>query len=581
MKLIPLLLSFALGGLAAPKLAKDVNTKADQAQTFIVQWKNGASSAKHEKAARKGLQVKGDLSVIGAGVYSGRGRDAADLANDPDVEYITPDRTVTPTLDFASPAVGADIAFQYGFTGAGVGVAIIDSGVTNQPDLMELNKSASRIVYKKNFVAGLGANATSDQYGHGTHVAGVLAGNGLQSSGSTFFKTFRGIAPAVKLVVLRVLDANGRGTDTQVIAAIDEAIKMKSRYNIRVINLSLGRPVYESYKVDPLCKAVERAWAAGIVVVVAAGNQGRENSAGTDGYGTISSPGNDPHVITVGAMKDNGTANRGDDTIATYSSKGPTAIDHIVKPDIVAPGNRVLALNASGGVIYKTYSSAVNKIPWNYYITGGKPDLSSVYYKLSGTSIATPFVSGTVALMLQKEPGLTPETVKARLMRSASKQFPTQSSVTDGSATYTSRYDIFTIGAGYLDVWGALNSSEIATGSTVSPAAYVDERGNAYIFNPDPIVWGSNALWGTSALWGTNALWGTSAVWGTHIFAGAASALWGSNALWGTNALWGSNALWGTQQASGYSALWGTNALWGAASPVTGEAVSTLVNGEN
>jgi serine protease AprX len=112
-----------------------------------------------------------------------------------------------------------------------------------------------------------------------------------------------GIAPGANLLDLRVLDANGQGSDSAVIAAIETAIALKSKYNVRVINLSLGRPVYESYKLDPLCQAVEAAWKAGIVVVVAAGNDGRDNSFGNDGYGTISSPANDPYVITVGAMK--------------------------------------------------------------------------------------------------------------------------------------------------------------------------------------------------------------------------------------------------------------------------------------
>jgi serine protease AprX len=114
---------------------------------------------------------------------------------------------------------------------------------------------------------------------------------------------------------------------------------LQSTYNIRVINLSLGRAVVESYTLDPLCQAVERAWQAGIVVVAAAGNNGRYQAS--NGYATIGSPGIDPFVITVGAMKTMQTLGRGDDLIATYSSKGPTLVDHVVKPDLVAPGNKV------------------------------------------------------------------------------------------------------------------------------------------------------------------------------------------------------------------------------------------------
>src|SRR5439155_14905992 len=133
---------------------------------------------------------------------------------------------------------------------------------------------------------------------------------------------------------------------------------LKSLYNIRVLNLSLGRPIFESYTVDPLCQAVEAAWKAGIVVVVAAGNYGRDDARKTKGYATIQSPGNDPYVITVGATNSKGTARPYDDSMASYSSKGPTAIDHIVKPDIVAPGNGVVSVLASTTSTLYTNSSA-------------------------------------------------------------------------------------------------------------------------------------------------------------------------------------------------------------------------------
>jgi serine protease AprX len=200
-------------------------------------------------------------------------------------------------------------------------------------------------VYNQNFAGG--PNTASDLYGHGTHVAGILAGNGMNSRDANFRKRFIGIADNASLINLRVLDQNGAGRDSAVIAAIEKAISLESKYNIRVINLSLGRVVYESYKLDPLCQAVEAAWKAGIVVVIAAGNEGRHDSAHSDGYGTIAAPGNDPFAITVGAMKPMGTPTRADDLIASYSSKAPTLLDHIVKPDIVAPGNLMISVLAS------------------------------------------------------------------------------------------------------------------------------------------------------------------------------------------------------------------------------------------
>jgi serine protease AprX len=207
-----------------------------------------------------------------------------------------------------------------------------------------------------------------------------------------------------------VLDGTGAGTDANVIAGIDRAIALKSAYNIRVINLSLGRSVSTSYLFDPLCQAVEAAWRAGIVVVVAAGNDGRDNVYGTQGYGTISAPGNDPYVITVGATNDKGNYIRGDDTIATYSSKGPTAIDHIVKPDLVAPGNRIVSYESAGSYLPTLYPG--NQVQMGSFIAGGSSAYSPYYLTLSGTSMATPLVAGVAAMLIDQNPAITPDQIK-------------------------------------------------------------------------------------------------------------------------------------------------------------------------
>ena len=180
-----------------------------------------------------------------------------------------------------------------GNAGNGVGVAIIDSGITADSDL------AGAVIHSENFSTD---TTTQDLYGHGTDIAGIIAGNGTLSSGHTFTHEIHGVAPGVSLINLKVLDQGGTGTDSQVIQAIQWAIAHQIQYNIQVINLSLGRPVAESYTTDPLCQAVEQAWLSGITVVVAAGNQGRDNYLkGNQGYFTIAAPGNDPLVITVGA----------------------------------------------------------------------------------------------------------------------------------------------------------------------------------------------------------------------------------------------------------------------------------------
>ncbi len=229
------------------------------------------------------------------------------------------------------------------------------------------------------------------------------------------FRTFKGIAPNANILDLRVLDQNGASSDSVVIAAIQKAVQLKSKYNVRVINLSLGRTAFESCSQDPLCQAVEAAWKSGIVVVVAAGNEGR------NGYSTILSPGSAPHAITVGAMKTEATMNTSDDLIASYSSRGPTNVDLIAKPDVVAPGNLVDSLLAPGSTLVTEYPE--NIVPASAY-TNANVSGTPLYFTLSGTSMATPVVSGAVALMLQKEPYLTPDTVKARLMKTASKNFP-------------------------------------------------------------------------------------------------------------------------------------------------------------
>jgi serine protease AprX len=395
----------------------------------IVRFTTVPTAAHHEKILSRGGTIKRELGQFKGAAYSMPASALADLADDPDVVYISPDRPLkgasegkpNAVNDYHIGVINAPAAWALGLNGSGIGVAVIDSGIASLPDI-----TAKNIVYSQDFT-GLGSAA--DQYGHGTHVTGILAGNGAMSTGSGYSYTFKGIAGGVSIVNLRVLDENGAGSDSEVIAALQEAITLKSQYNIRVINLSLGRPVWESYALDPLCQAVEDAWNAGIVVVVAAGNYGRDNAADTNGYGTITAPGNDPVVITVGAMNTEGSKERTNAVIASYSSKGPTIIDSVVKPDLVAPGNLIDSLYFPAATINKQNPGF--EIPQSLYVINGPVKPSATYYALSGTSMAAPMVSGAAALMLQQVPTLTPDQVKARLMKTAFKGLVQSSTAAD------------------------------------------------------------------------------------------------------------------------------------------------------
>jgi serine protease AprX len=558
------ILGASLAFAGPQKISKDLQKSSAQWVNVIVQYRVPLSQAHVAKVvARGGGFIQQNLPLINSVALTVESSSLAALASNPDVAYISLNRTLWATAtvtDFYDQAVLAPYAWSKNLSGSGIGVAVIDSGINSSKDFSVWNGTGSRIVYSQNFADG--PNTTADLYGHGTHVAGIVGGNGMNSRGAAFRKTYMGIADSVMLINLRVLDQNGAGNDSAVIAAIQTAVGLKSKYNIRVINLSLGRAVYESSKLDPLCQAVEAAWKAGIVVVVAAGNEGRNNSANIDGYGTIAVPGNDPYAITVGAMKPMGTPTRADDLIASYSSKGPTLFDHIVKPDIVAPGNMLISVLASSS---DTLAKAApgNIVALSSYSTNAKGAAS--YFTLSGTSMAAPVVSGAVALLLQQNGSLTPDQVKARLMRSAYKTFPRYSTAKDPTTglSYTSQYDIFTIGAGYLDIQAALSSTDLApatAGSAKSPAVARDKSGNTYLVTGSSILWGGSIMWGTSAVWGTSVLWGTSAG--------------------GESVLWGSSAPWGSSSDSGYSVLWGTSIIWGTSDMNDPEAIPIEIEGE-
>jgi serine protease AprX len=444
-----------------------------------------------------------------------------------------------------------------GYTGAGVGVAILDSGIATHTAL------DSRVVARVNLVSDE-PEVTGDPFGHGTHIAGIVGGNRTAATWVT--PAFAGgSAPSVRLIDVRVLGASGAGRTSDVIAGIDWAIDHRNdpTLNIRVINLSLGHPVTEPSATDPLCQAVLRAVSAGITVVVSAGNYGL-TSAGAPVLGGITSPGNSPAALTVGATDTKGTLGTSDDEVAEYSSKGPARYELVVKPDIVAPGTRIVSLEAQQSFISATYPQ--------WHIAGsGK----NAYLRLSGTSMATAVVSGGVALLLNAEPSLTPAQVKMALQMGA-RFMPSAGLVGGGAGSVNFAQSLKIVRGGLITtltttIDGLLGTSSGAafrdTGSLIDRV--YDRTGirllrlldlGALLHGADAAEPGvlnllglSNPLGSTAPnylVWGNVAGWSDSyyLVWGNTIQSPS-----GQYLVWGNNEMTdGSYLVWGNSAGGGH-----------------------------
>src|SRR5262245_57244780 len=367
------------------------------------------------------------------------------LASRADVSYVSLNRAVQP-MGHVTRTTGADLARSTGnsnnsnnsLDGTGVGIAVLDSGIDTQHHSFLNRSNGVRVVYSEDFT---GEGRTDDPYGHGTHVASLAAGNGRISNSQ-----YVGVAPNANLINLRVLNSTGVGTTAYVLRALDWVATNRTTYNIRVVNMSLGMPALDSYRNDPVCRAVRRLVDAGVVVFAAAGNNGKDSN-GNKQYGHIHSPGNEPSAITVGATNTFGTDDRSDDGVATFSSRGHTRsfttddagvkhFDNLVKPDLVAPGNKLIDAEADGNYL-------VTQTPSLDAGVSGADNRKMMY--LSGTSMATPVAAGTAALMLQANPSLTPNLVKVLLMYTAQP---------------LAGYNTFEQGAGQLNVAGAVQLAQ-------------------------------------------------------------------------------------------------------------------------
>jgi serine protease AprX len=418
--------------------------------------------------------------------------------------------------------------------GAGVGVAVIDSGIAPLPAFSD------RIAAFYDFTNGAVLRTTPrDEYGHGTHVAGLIGGQQLAGD----FE-FEGVAPSVHFIGIKVLDKNGRGRTSDVIRALEFVTANQSLFNVRIVNLSLGHPILARAEDDPLVQAVENAVSRGLVVVVSAGNFGSNPETGEMGYAGITSPGNAPSAITVGAVDTKQTVRRSDDEVTRYSSRGPSWYDAFAKPDVVAPGHALTAIADTSSYLYRNYPTLRRDG------TGQRK-----YIALSGTSMATGVASGVIATMLEanaryhgfgKRP--TANTVKGLLQYTA---IPVNA---PGTATDA---DALTQGAGEINADGAIRLASLLNPAAAPNATWIDMRHPIAV--PYSTIGGATEPWSSMILWGDAILWGESIAvntmaWGDNI-------VWGmdDNIVWGMNTSWGDNIVWGMDD----TIVWGENIVWG------------------
>jgi len=471
-----------------------------------------------------GLSV-GALNLIGAASGFADAAGIQMLCLDSRVAYIDLDYTVGPgrpqstTIPPASQlsapypkVVNADDMWQLGATGKGIGVAVLDSGIAPDADLTQ---PTNRLVAAVNFADDRGS--LPDPGGHGTHMAGIIAGNGTRSAGE-----YVGIAPDATIIDVRVLDRNGNGRVSSVVRGIEWVLAHQAQYNIRVINLSFGAVARNPNRLDPLAAAAQMAWQRGLVVVAAAGNRGPAE-------GTVESPGIDPDVITVGATDDQGTIGVGDDTLAWFSAWA-TPSGSISRPDLVAPGRRIVSLRVPGSYLDQLFPDRI-VVAKN----------GATYFRLTGTSTSTAIVSGIAALLLELQPDLTADQVKAALV-TTTQQF--------GQASGSVLPDPAADGAGLVD---ALAASQVSLSSI--------EKGrrpsNAFARAVYPALYGQRLVWKDPHYLGIdwNSLDWETLVWNNAAWDNVAwDAFQWSNAAW-DNAAW-DNAAW--DNAAWDNAAWDT-----------------------
>jgi serine protease AprX len=421
----------------------------------------------------------------------------------------------TGTLSAIAQVVGATDAWRAGYTGKGVDVALIDSGVAKVPGL-----TSGNVVYGPDlsFDSQVAGRQYTDGYGHGTHLASIIAGRDVAGTPASYAggtAGFTGIAPDARVISLKVGASDGAADVSQVIAAIGwvTAHAHDNGLNIRVLNLAYGLDSVQAYQLDPLAYAVERAWRAGILVVVAAGNDGTTRQE-------LASPATDPYVLAVGAEDPNGTLDVQDDTVPAFAQRG-TAARHV---DVVAPGVHVLGLRAPGSTVDLANPGTTR------------------FLRGSGTSQATAVLSGVAALAFQRFPTATPDQVKSAIMRSGRK-FAAAKDYWQGvgvvSATAAQAVPIGTVVPQVYPVATGAGTLEAARGTvhvTVGGSALTGERdifGRPWTASSAQSWSGGSfngGLW-TGTAWGGTGTWALAG-WGTGWYGGSWSGLAWDSRTW-------------------------------------------------
>jgi serine protease AprX len=516
----------AIGDELHPKLDPALRIALEQATDassirVVVTARSGQLPALRARMLGRGNAISAQHQFIGALTAQLRVNDVRALETDPIVDHISLDHVVRSTAGPPPAAAPHNQAIlgtlglpSSSITGKGVGVAVLDSGL--QP-----STTLPAFAFK-DFVTGAGG-AAYDDYGHGTHISGLIRSSADPRGGGV-----AGVASGVRLISMKVLDGTGQGFTSTVLTALESVLDNRGAFGIDVINLSLGHPITESAATDPLVRAVEALSRAGVVVVVAAGNWGGNPQTGLPAYAGITVPGNAPSAITVGALDTNQTVTRGDDQIPTYSSRGPTWYDGLVKPDIVAPGHSLVSVAAVGSSLYARFPE--QRVP----DSAG----AARFMRLSGTSMSTAVTTGVVALMIERHRRvssrpLTPNDVKAVL------QF---------TAIPVSGSDVFTQGAGGLNAAGALAVVAALTGTATTDWRSINIIQPTTTLGSDTYLWHQAVIWGHTLVygdtvyanepaWGAQTTWGSAVIWG-HGSPSPGDLVWDSAGSWSTTTIW-------------------------------------------